>query len=231
MSTEKLSRSRRRDDDREIYSQAQILSALSFAFQLSKRESISAQNIDALCNMFAYVVDAKSPYTYHHSVRVAETAEGIARHLGMAPECVVRVRRAALLHDIGKLFIPEAVLHKADGLTPDELDAMREHASFTEEILRCVGAFNDLATMASRHHERLDGSGYPRGLKADDLTTEDRVIAVADFYSAITEDRPYHKAVSHDEAMAVLDRFVPHKLDAVCVQALGAVRGDGIHAA
>ena len=85
--------------------------------------------------------------------------------------------------------------------------------------------------MASRHHERLDGSGYPRGLTADDLTLEDRIIAVADFYSAITENRPYHLAISHEDAMDVLQRYVPHQLDAACVEALGVVRGSGVHAA
>ncbi|MBS1814105.1 MAG: HD-GYP domain-containing protein [Acidobacteria bacterium] len=173
-------------------------------------------------------MDAKSPFTYHHSVRVAETAESMARHLGMEPESVVRIRRAALLHDIGKLFVPDAVLHKKEGLTQDELDTVREHASLTEEILRCVGAFSDLATMAGRHHERLDGSGYPRGLTSEDLTLEDRIIAVADFYSAMTENRPYHQAISHEDAMAVLQRYVPHKLDAACVLALATVRGGGI---
>lgn len=226
-----LHQRKRRKSSVEKYSQAEILSALSYAFKLSKHETITENNIDALCNAFAYVVDAKSAFTYHHSVRVAETAEGIARYLGMDAERVTRVRRAALLHDIGKLFVPDAVLHKSANLTDDEMAAVREHASLTDEILRCVGPFNELARMASSHHERLDGSGYPLGLQGDELTMEDRIIAVADFYSAMTETRPYRQAVSHDEAMEVLARYIPHKLDADCVQALGVVHGSGVYAA
>lgn len=222
---------RRRAETGETFSQAEILSALSFALDLSKRDTIGAEDIDALCNAFAYVVDAKSSFTYHHSVRVAEIAEAIARYLGLNKERVTCIRRAALLHDIGKLFVPDALLHKNDDLTPDEMAAIREHASLTEEILRSVGVFHELARMASRHHERLDGSGYPLGLKEHELEMEERVIAVADFYCAMTEDRPYRMASSHEEAMMVLEQHVPHKLDADCVYALGKVRRSDMNAA
>ena len=130
------------------------------------------------------------------------------------------LRRAALLHDIGKLAISNRILDKAGGLTVVEAAVVREHPAVTARILERVPGFGRLASLASAHHERLDGGGYPRGLTADELDLPMRVLAVADVYEAVTSARPYRAALSSDAALAILHAEAPARLDATAVEAL-----------
>ena len=181
---------------------------------------IGEQEIDDLCEAFADIVDAKSPFTYRHSIGVAENSVVIAHRLGLPYDRIQLVRRAALLHDLGKLSVPNTILDKPGRLTEAEFKIVAEHARLSRRILARIDSFAEIAEIAGNHHERLDGSGYPDHLCADELSLEARIVAVADVYSALTEHRPYRKALTHSEALAELTTLAPHRLDHRCVQAL-----------
>ena len=133
------------------------------------------------------------------------------------------LRRAALMHDIGKLAISNRILDKPARLTAAEFARVKEHPLFTQWVLERVGCFRDLAPVAGAHHERLDGSGYPRGLGPAELTLPMRVLAVADVYEALTAERPYRPALDSDDALAVMRLDVPGRLDADAFEALETV--------
>ncbi|SNT25804.1 HDIG domain-containing protein [Granulicella rosea] len=191
---------------------------------------LPASRIDLICEAFADVVDAKSPFTFRHSMGVAQVAVDIARCLKLPDARVTLIRRAALLHDIGKLSISNAILDKMGHLTRDEWTAIREHPGLTHEILSRIPAFEEVALIAGQHHEKLDGSGYPLHLEAADLSLESRVITLADVYSAMTEGRPYRIGLEPAAALQLLARDVPTQLDKRCFDALVlSVTGDVAH--
>ncbi len=158
------------------------------------------RNVDA----FAGVIDAKSPYTHDHSRRVADYAVAAGRRLGFSPERLVRLRRAAALHDIGKLGVSNAILDKPGALTPPEWQAMRAHSRHTLEILDAVPVFRELAVDAAAHHERLNGSGYHLGLQGAALTPSARILAVADVTDALRSDRPYRAGLEVERVVGML---------------------------
>ena len=160
------------------------------------------------------MIDAKSPFTARHSQRVAEIADGIAAVLGFDADARRTMLRAALQHDIGKLAISSRILDKPDKLTDEEFRAIQTHPVHTLRILERAPCFAPLADLAANHHEKLDGSGYPRSLDARHLDLPMRVLAVADVYEALTADRPYRGPLPVEEALAIIDRDVPHRLDA-----------------
>jgi len=180
----------------------------------------AVSDIDLICEAFADVVDAKSPFTFRHSVGVTGAALRIARNLGLSNASLRFVNRAALLHDLGKLGVPNSILDRPGKLDAEQWQVVQEHPRLTKEILSRIGSFGELAFVAGAHHERLDGSGYPNHLTREYLTLEARIIAVADAYGALTEDRPYRMALSHEQAIAILREEIPHRLDADCVEAL-----------
>jgi putative nucleotidyltransferase with HDIG domain len=194
--------------------------AAVLAMDPGSHDELPENRIDQICEAFADVVDAKSPFTFRHSMNVAAIAVGIAKCLHMSPERVQLIRRAALLHDIGKLRVPNSVLDKEGHLTREDWQAIQEHPGLTMQILDRIPAFHEVATVASQHHEKLDGSGYPQRLKADDLSLEARLIAVADVYSALTEKRPYRTGMEPSSALQLMLGEVPTKLDAQCFGAL-----------
>ena len=184
------------------------------------RRTVTEDYLDDIAAAFAQVIDSKSPYTHGHSERVTLFADLIAAELGFDGERRRWIKRAALLHDIGKLGVSNTVLDKPGKLDAAEWEAMRRHASFTEEILGRISVFRDLAAVAAAHHERLDGSGYPKGLAAGDLPLEARILAVADVFDALTADRPYRAALSAAEAFATIERSAGSELDTACIDAL-----------
>ncbi len=171
------------------------------------------ERLDRIAEAFARVIDAKSPFTATHSQRVAEIADGIAVVLGFAADERRTLRRAALLHDIGKLAISNRILDKPGKLTDEEFRAIQTHPVHTLHILERAPCFADLADLAANHHEKLDGSGYPRSLTAPALDVAMRVLAVADIYEALTAQRPYRDPLPAEEALAIIDRDTPHRLD------------------
>jgi HD-GYP domain-containing protein (c-di-GMP phosphodiesterase class II) len=176
--------------------------------------------IDNVCEAFADVIDAKSPFTARHSRGVATYAGLIGRTLGFTDEDLRELHRAGLLHDIGKLGIPNTILDKPAKLSDDEFARMRLHPAFTEAILAGIPAFAGFAAVAAAHHERLDGSGYHRGVPAGDLPVSARALAVADVFEALTADRPYRGPMDPDEALAICRRDAGTHLDPTCVDAL-----------
>ncbi|MGE0815279.1 MAG: HD domain-containing phosphohydrolase [Vicinamibacterales bacterium] len=180
-----------------------------------------AARLDRVVEAFAGVIDAKSPYTHDHSRRVADYAVAAAARLGFAPERLVRLRRAALLHDIGKLGVSNAVLDKPGSLTAAEWEAMRAHTRFTLEILEAVPVFAELAHDAAAHHERLDGRGYDRGLPGAALSPSARVLAVADVTDALLSDRPYRAGLPADRVIGMLEKDA--SAGALCAQSVAAM--------
>jgi len=160
--------------------------------------------LDRVVDAFAGVIDAKSPYTHDHSRRVSEYAMAAGRRLGFSAERLSRLRRAALLHDIGKLGVSNAILDKPGKLDPPEWEAMRAHTRHTLEILDAVPVFRDLAVDAAAHHERLNGTGYHLGLQGAALSPSARVLAVADITDALRSDRPYRAGLDIDRVTGML---------------------------
>jgi putative nucleotidyltransferase with HDIG domain len=152
---------------------------------------VDEQRLDWIAGAFALVVDAKSTFTFQHSSRVAGLAVYIGERLGLSDANRVRLRRAGLLHDIGKLGVPNRILDKPGKLEPDEWAVIQRHAYWSEQILERVPVFREFARDAGSHHERLDGKGYHRGVKGDRLSTDARILAVADRIDALSADRPY----------------------------------------
>lgn len=185
-----------------------------------QRAHLDGDYLDDIAAAFALVVDSKSPYTAGHSERVTLFADLTAEELGIDAEGRRWLRRAALLHDIGKLGVSNTILDKPGQLDDTERTAMKEHARHTEAILSRIAAFRDLAAVAGAHHERLDGSGYPKGLKGDAIAFETRILAVADVFDALTADRPYRSAMPVSQALAIMQRESGTALDSVCLGAL-----------
>ena len=177
--------------------------------------------LDTVAEAFAKVIDAKSPFTARHSQNVSFLATRTAMELDMTNREVRALRRAALLHDVGKLGVGNRILDKAEPLTPDEMAAMQRHTRFTLEILRGVPRFERFAVMAASHHERLDGSGYHVGLAGDELSLSARVLAVADVCEALSATRPYRGPLPVGAVMRQLEQGVATgRLCAVAVEAL-----------
>jgi len=179
--------------------------------------------LDLIAEGFAAVIDAKSPWTHEHCDRVCMIAVGMAKALGFDAPDLRELRRAALLHDIGKLSISNRILDKPGPLTEEERARFQSHPLLTEQILGRVPGFGGLAALASAHHERLDGHGYPRGLAGDQLTRSMRVLAVADVYEALISDRPYRAAYSPRDALELMSADVPSSLDPEVFAALKSV--------
>ncbi|TWI61144.1 HD domain-containing protein [Pseudoduganella lurida] len=178
--------------------------------------------LDDIATAFGQVVDSKSPYTSGHSARVALYTDMIAEQLGMSEGDRRWLRRGAVLHDVGKLGVSNSVLDKAGSLDRAEWEAVRLHAEYTETILGRIGAFRELARIAGAHHEKLDGTGYPRGLHAVDIPLETRIITTADIFDAITAERPYRGAIPIPQALEMMGKTVGTALDPACYDALVA---------
>jgi putative nucleotidyltransferase with HDIG domain len=179
--------------------------------------------LDRIAHAFAGIVDAKTPYTARHSEGVAEIAVALSAALGFDALDQRRIRRAGLLHDIGKLGVSNRILDKPGKLDADEWAAVRRHPTWTLEILQRIPAFADLAEVAANHHEKLDGSGYGRGLTGAALTFPARILVVADIAEALTADRPYRAPLPLDKVLAIMGGDVPHALDADVFAQLPAI--------
>jgi HD-GYP domain-containing protein (c-di-GMP phosphodiesterase class II) len=178
------------------------------------------EGLDRIAEAFARVVDAKSPYTGRHSEGVAEIAVALGARLGFDADELRTLRRAGLLHDLGKLAISNRILDKPGKLTDEEWDAMREHPALSERILAGVPAFEAIARIAGNHHERLDGTGYPRGRTGLGLDPLSRILCVADVAEALTADRPYRSPLDAETVLEIMAREAGTKLDATVFAAL-----------
>jgi diguanylate cyclase (GGDEF)-like protein/putative nucleotidyltransferase with HDIG domain len=167
----------------------------------------------ATIEALALAIDAKDQTEPNHIQRVQAYATGLARALGMPETEVQAVKTAALLHDIGKLAIPDHILAKPGPLTPEEFQKVRVHPEVGAAILHSVPFPSPVAPLILCHHERWDGRGYPAGLKEDEIPLGARVVGVVEYFDALTSDRPYHKAISQDAALALLKQEAGKALD------------------
>jgi HD-GYP domain-containing protein (c-di-GMP phosphodiesterase class II) len=185
-----------------------------FALEPAQATSIVDEDyLDDIAAAFAQVIDSKSPYTSGHSSRVTLFTDLIAKQMELTAEQRRWLKRAALLHDIGKLGVSNSILDKPGKLDPEEWEAMKMHAAHTETILSRIAAFNELAAIAGAHHERLDGKGYPRGLKGDEIALETRIITTADIFDALTAERPYRAAMPVTTALATMSEMIGTAID------------------
>jgi putative nucleotidyltransferase with HDIG domain len=175
--------------------------------------------LDDIAAAFGQIVDTKSPFTSGHSTRVALYTDLIAERLGVAQARRRWLRRAALLHDLGKLGVSNAILDKPGPLEDAEWTSMRHHAALTASILSRIEVFAELAQVSAAHHERLDGKGYPLGLAAAQISLETRIITASDIFDALTADRPYRKAVPVARTLEIM-RGMGAAIDPSCLNAL-----------
>jgi putative nucleotidyltransferase with HDIG domain len=176
--------------------------------------------LDDIAAGFAQVVDAKSPFTKGHSERVALYSDMIAEQLRLTLPHRRWLKRAALLHDIGKLGVSNSILDKPGKLDDAEWVAMRRHSIETETILSRISVFKHMAPIAAAHHEKLNGKGYPKGMQGDEISLESRILAVADIFDALTADRPYRAAMPVAKALSIMTEDAGIALDANCFEAL-----------
>ncbi|HUG05748.1 MAG TPA: HD-GYP domain-containing protein, partial [Candidatus Limnocylindria bacterium] len=165
-------------------------------------------------------IDAKDGFTRGHADRVSRIAGAIARELGVAEREIEQIELAGLLHDIGKIGVEDRILMKPARLDPDEQELMRRHPIYGASILEPSAALRPLVPIVLSHHENFDGSGYPQGLKGEEIPLGSRILLVADTYEAMTSDRIYRKAPGHERAMEQLHRYKGTQFDPAIVRAL-----------
>lgn len=184
---------------------------------------VSEERLDDITAAFGMIVDAKSSFTYNHSSRVALYTDLIAAKFGYSQMHRSYLRRAALMHDIGKLGVSNNILDKPGKLTDEEWVVMRGHSRATEEILSHLTPFAEMAKMAGAHHERLDGKGYPYGLSDEEIHMDTRIITTADIFDAITAERPYRGAIPVDQTLEIMKKECGTSIDRIVYDALTKV--------
>lgn len=198
---------------RVVTTSAQEPSGAGVVAEMQRRDAVEALAVALL---------ERDRYTGEHSESVVDMAGKVAASLGLPEAQIEVVRSAALLHDIGKVGIPDAILNKAGPLTPEERAVMAEHPVIGERILRSIGGFAAVALIVRHEHESYDGGGYPDGIEGDRIPIGSRIILACDAYHAMTSDRPYRARMSHAEAFAELARCAGSQFDPAVTSALVA---------
>lgn len=171
--------------------------------------------------LLANVIEARDVYTRGHVERVQQLAVELGKALGWPWDRLAVLEYGALLHDVGKITVPEAVLNKPTNLTPEELDVMRKHTTSGAHIVGGITHLESARPYILSHHEKWDGTGYPQGLKGENIPPEGRLLAIVDVFDALTSDRPYHKGVPPQEAITFLRKgsgihFDPYMVEVFC---------------
>lgn len=174
----------------------------------SHKHPMSLQQLKQLARMLSYIVDQKSPFTAQHSTRVAILSRYLAEQMGLTEEQIDKIEVAGYLHDLGKLRTPDQILDKPGKLTERERAIMVQHSFETYEILRQIDGLDEIARWAAYHHEEMNGHGYPFHLDRKEIAVEARLIAVADVFQALVQDRPYRPGMSLEKVIEILDQFV-----------------------
>lgn len=165
---------------------------------------VRSREIKDIINIFSNIIEYKSSFTIKHSRNLAKKIEVMADYYEKNTDEKVKLIIAASLHDIGKLTIPNEILNKPGKLTDQEYEIIKKHPYYTRIFLESARGFKEITEWASNHHEKLDGSGYPRGLKGDKLDFNSRLMSCLDIYQALTENRPYREKFSHKKSMNIL---------------------------
>lgn len=173
-------------------------------FRLEKL-SESLDDSNSILMSIANTIEARDSVTNGHINRVSFLSLMIGERLGLSPDELEILRKGAILHDIGKIGIPDEILNKPGPLTKDEFDVMKTHTKIGEKIISSLKSFENVKTIIRHHHEKLDGSGYPDGLKDSEIDICTRIVAIVDIYDALTDDRPYRKAMSKEQAFNILE--------------------------
>ncbi len=211
----------------ESFSEDELKILSNLAYQIAVAFENAKLNIEIERTYFetmsalALAVEAKDPYSRGHSERVLQYSTKIAQYLGLPERDLNTLRDAALLHDIGKIGIIDQILKKAESLNSEEQKIMQQHPNIGEEIVKPLRSFRHIIDPIKHHHEFLDGSGYPDGLKADQIPLLTRVLTVADIFDAMNSDRPYRKALNADKTKQEFQCMVEKgKVDKMAVEAL-----------
>lgn len=202
-------------DDMALNSFASVLTkrhaqvGVSFEEELVKKfhneEIISQHHLMDVVTSLASAIDAKDTYTKGHSTGVARYSEALARAVGLEEKEIERIKLGAILHDVGKIGIPENILRKPTGLSDEEWQVMKQHPTIgVDKVIKPNRQLQDLIPMVKYHHERYDGKGYPEGLKGDEIPLTARIVSVADAYHALVSDRPYRKGLGIEKACEIL---------------------------
>jgi putative two-component system response regulator len=161
-------------------------------------------NAETVLFSLALSIEAKDPYTEGHCDRLSKYSVALGEKLGLTQELRVALRRGGLVHDIGKLSVPESILLKPGPLTPEERKIMEQHTVIGERICAPLRSFRHVLPIIRHHHEKQDGSGYPDGLKGEHIPLTARILQITDIYDALTTDRPYRKALPVEKAVAIM---------------------------
>lgn len=197
----------------------EIASAIKKAQLYERNNRLFISTVEAL----ASAIDAKDPYTYGHSRRVAQITSDICREIGMSSEEINSTRLAALLHDIGKIGTPEHILQKPGRLQLDEIEKIKEHPLQGAQMLSTIDELRDVVDWIKHHHERYDGKGYPDSKAAGDIPLQSRIISIADSYDAMTSDRPYRKGMDPSKVLDIMNDLTGSQYDPELFRAFKAV--------
>jgi putative two-component system response regulator len=173
-----------------------------------KQRTDELERAESVLFSLARSIEGKDPYTHGHCERLSDYSTRLGEHLGLSEDQLIALRRAGIVHDVGKIAVPDAILLKPGSLTADEWKLIREHPVVGERICAPLKSFRFVLPIIRHHHEKFDGSGYPDGLRGENIPVTARVLQVVDVYDALTTDRPYKKAFSITDALQTMKEEV-----------------------
>ncbi|MEG0371662.1 MAG: HD domain-containing phosphohydrolase, partial [Clostridium sp.] len=183
-----------------------------------KKYPITIDELKKIAYVFADIIDNKSNFTFKHSQNLSKLIGKVSDYIEYDYEKKTKLEVAALLHDIGKLAVPESILTKNGSLTDLEFSIIKSHAYYTRIILEKITGLKDILDIASNHHEKLDGTGYPLGITSKDIDFDSRMMGICDIYDALTSKRPYKDSMNQENTFIILDRMA--KENKICGKTL-----------